>query len=99
MSEQSGAPRSDLLVWIDLEMTGLDTQNDSIIEIATIVTDANLQIVAEGPVCAIWQPEAKLAAMDSWNTRQHTQATLCEAECGRADYFVLVVCVVQSNSN
>lgn len=64
------------LIWIDLEMTGLDTQNDSIIEIATIVTDANLVVVAEGPVCAIWQPEATLAAMDSWNTRQHTQSGL-----------------------
>lgn len=59
------------LIWIDLEMTGLDTVNDSIIEIATIVTDANLEILAEGPVLAIHQPAEVLDAMDEWNTRQH----------------------------
>jgi oligoribonuclease len=66
------------LIWIDLEMTGLDTQNDSIIEIATVVTDANLEVIAEGPVCAISQPDAKLDAMDEWNTRQHTRSGLVE---------------------
>ncbi len=66
------------LIWIDLEMTGLDTQNDSIIEIATIVTDANLEVIAEGPVCAIYQPKAKLDAMDDWNTRQHTRSGLVD---------------------
>ena len=59
------------LIWIDLEMTGLDTQNDAIIEIATIVTDVNLNTLAEGPVIAIHQPDAALGAMDEWNTRQH----------------------------
>jgi oligoribonuclease len=59
------------LIWIDLEMTGLDTVNDSIIEIATIVTDANLEVLAEGPVLAIHQPDDVLDAMDEWNTRQH----------------------------
>jgi oligoribonuclease len=59
------------LVWLDLEMTGLDCQHDLIIEIATIVTDANLAIIAEGPVLAIHQPDAVLARMDEWNTRQH----------------------------
>jgi len=59
------------LIWIDLEMTGLDTQNDYIIEIATIVTDANLNILAEGPVIAIHQSDEILNAMDEWNTRQH----------------------------
>jgi len=59
------------LIWIDLEMTGLDTQNDLIIEIATIVTDAKLNTLAEGPVIAIRQPDAVLDAMDEWNTRQH----------------------------
>lgn len=59
------------LVWIDLEMTGLDTQNDRIIEIATIVTDASLNILAEGPVIAVYQPDEVLAAMDAWNTAQH----------------------------
>ncbi|MEJ2610371.1 MAG: oligoribonuclease [Candidatus Thiodiazotropha sp.] len=59
------------LIWIDLEMTGLDTQQDEIIEIATIVTDVNLTILAEGPVIAIHQPQHKLEAMDEWNQRQH----------------------------
>jgi oligoribonuclease len=66
------------LIWIDLEMTGLDTQNDSIIEIATIVTNADLQVVAEGPVFAISQPEERLDAMDQWNTRQHTRSGLVD---------------------
>lgn len=66
------------LIWIDLEMTGLDTQNDVIIEIATIVTDANLNILEEGPVMAIHQADAVLAKMDDWNTRQHGQSGLTE---------------------
>lgn len=59
------------LIWIDLEMTGLDTQRDEIIEIATIVTDVHLNILAEGPVIAVHQPQATLDAMDEWNQRQH----------------------------
>lgn len=59
------------LIWIDLEMTGLDPDKDRIIEIATIVTDSDLTIVAEGPVFAIHQPEALLAGMDEWNTQHH----------------------------
>jgi len=66
------------LVWIDLEMTGLDTQTDRIIEIATIVTDARLNILAEGPVLAIHQPDTVLAAMDTWNTTQHTGSGLTQ---------------------
>lgn len=66
------------LIWIDLEMTGLDTQNDVIIEIATIVTDANLNILAEGPMIAIHQPDTVLDAMDEWNTRQHGMSGLVE---------------------
>jgi oligoribonuclease len=66
------------LIWIDLEMTGLDTQNDQIIEIATIVTDAKLNILAEGPVMAIHQPDSVLDAMDEWNTRQHGGSGLIE---------------------
>lgn len=64
------------LVWIDLEMTGLDTQQDVIIEIATIVTDSQLNILAEGPVIAIHQTDAVLARMDEWNQRQHGQSGL-----------------------
>lgn len=59
------------LIWIDLEMTGLDTDNDLIIEMATIVTDSQLNILAEGPVVAIHQSDEVLAGMDEWNTRQH----------------------------
>ncbi len=66
------------LVWIDLEMTGLDTQNDSIIEIATIVTDARLNVLAEGPVLAIHQSDAVLDAMDAWNKNQHGKSGLVE---------------------
>ena len=64
-------PSSDYLVWIDLEMTGLKPDTDVIIEMATIVTDANLNIVAEGPVIAIHQPPEVLDAMDDWNKRTH----------------------------
>ncbi|HEC59658.1 hypothetical protein LCGC14_1235940 [marine sediment metagenome] len=66
------------LIWIDLEMTGLDTNNDEIIEIATIVTDADLNILAEGPIIAIHQADATLEAMDEWNTRQHNGSGLVE---------------------
>lgn len=66
------------LIWLDLEMTGLDPFNDVIIEIATIVTDANLQTVAEGPTIAIHQPDSILDAMDAWNTRQHGQSGLVD---------------------
>ena len=66
------------LIWIDLEMTGLDTAKDAIIEIATIVTDSQLNLVAEGPVLAIHQPDEILNAMDEWNTRQHGQSGLTQ---------------------
>ena len=61
----------DALIWIDLEMTGLKPDSDRIIEIATLVTDAELRLIAEGPVLAIHQDEATLARMDEWNQRQH----------------------------
>jgi len=70
--------QSDRLIWIDLEMTGLDTLQDSIIEIATVVTDGDLAIVAEGPVFAIHQPVEVLGRMDEWNTRQHGKSGLAE---------------------
>lgn len=64
------------LIWIDLEMTGLDTVNDRIIEVATIVTDKYLNELAEGPVFAISQSKETLDAMDEWNTRQHGESGL-----------------------
>ncbi len=66
------------LIWIDLEMTGLDTNNDYIIEIATIVTDGDLNVLAEGPMIAIHQSDETLDAMDEWNTRQHGGSGLVE---------------------
>jgi len=64
------------LIWIDLEMTGLDPANDRIIEIATVVTTSSLDMVAEGPVLAIHQENAVLDGMDNWNQRQHGQSGL-----------------------
>ena len=64
------------LIWIDLEMTGLLPDRDLIIEIATVVTDLNLNILAEGPVFAIHQDESIMTSMDEWNTRQHNQSGL-----------------------
>lgn len=66
------------LVWIDCEMTGLDPAKNGLLEIATIITDYDLNIVARGPVVAIRQSEAKLAAMDGWNRRTHKQSGLLE---------------------
>ena len=64
------------LIWIDLEMTGLDPDRDTVIEIATIVTDSQLGDACEGPALAIHHSDAVLAAMDDWNTRQHGQSGL-----------------------
>ena len=64
------------LIWIDLEMTGLDTVNDSILEIATVVTDAHLEVLAEGPELAIAHPLSALDGMDEWNRHQHGKSGL-----------------------
>jgi len=69
-------PSGDYLIWIDLEMTGLKPDSDSIIEIATVVTDKELTVLADGPVIAIHQPEEVLARMDDWNQRQHGSSGL-----------------------
>ena len=64
------------LIWIDLEMTGLKPESDLIIEIATIVTDKHLSVLAEGPVLAVHQSESVLSAMDDWNRNQHGRSGL-----------------------
>jgi len=69
---------ADNLVWIDLEMTGLDPGRDRVIEIATVVTDKQLNVLAEGPVIAVHQEDETLAGMDEWNTRQHGGSGLVE---------------------
>ena len=66
------------LIWIDLEMTGLNSQKDFIIEIATIVTDGELNILAEGSALAIHQSDDVMAGMDEWNIRQHARSGLTE---------------------
>ena len=69
---------NDNLAWVDMEMTGLDPDRDRVIEIATIVTDANLNVIAEGPTLVIHQDDTTLGAMDEWNTRQHTGSGLVD---------------------
>ncbi len=72
------AQDSTNLIWIDLEMTGLDPDTDLIIEIATIVTDKNLNIIAEGPVLALHQSDKAIDAMDDWNQKHHGQSGLID---------------------
>lgn len=71
-------PSSKNLIWLDLEMTGLNPANDRILEIATIVTDKNLEVLGEGPVLAIHQPDAILKQMDEWNVKHHGKSGLIE---------------------
>jgi oligoribonuclease len=71
-------PIGEHLVWVDLEMSGLDPEQHAILEIATIITDNELRIVAEGPVRAIHQPESVLAIMDDWNREHHGASGLTE---------------------
>lgn len=66
------------LIWIDMEMTGLNSDTDCIIEVALVVTDSQLNVVAEGPVLAVSQPDAILGAMDKWNTSTHTKSGLID---------------------
>jgi len=77
-TENAGLSRKENLIWIDLEMTGLLPERDRIIEIATVITDKELTVLAEGPVLAIHQTDEVLGAMDEWNTRHHTNSGLVE---------------------
>jgi oligoribonuclease len=72
------AQDSQHLIWIDLEMTGLDPDRDLIIEIATVITDKDLNILAQGPVLAVHQTDAALAAMDDWNQKHHGESGLID---------------------
>ncbi|MBI3898556.1 MAG: oligoribonuclease [Gammaproteobacteria bacterium] len=74
----SASPDPNALIWIDLEMTGLSPEADRIIEIATIVTDSALNVIAEGPVLAVRQSDAALNGMDDWNKRTHGATGLIE---------------------
>ena len=67
---------ADRLIWIDLEMTGLDPDRDTILEIATVITDAQLNVLAEGPELAVSQPLFLLEAMDEWNRTHHSRSGL-----------------------
>ena len=69
---------SNNLIWVDMEMTGLDPQRDRVIEIATIITDSDLNNLAEGPVIAVHQDDDTLAGMDEWNTTHHNRSGLVE---------------------
>jgi oligoribonuclease len=69
---------ADNLIWVDLEMTGLDPDRDVVIEIATIITDTDLNTLAEGPVIALHQSDARLDAMDEWNTTHHNRSGLVD---------------------
>jgi oligoribonuclease len=72
------AQDSNNLIWIDMEMSGLSPENDRIIEVALVVTDAHLNVVAEAPVLVVSQPETVIDAMDRWNTSTHTKSGLIE---------------------
>lgn len=71
-------PQNNNLIWLDLEMTGLNPDRDRVLEIATVITDSHLNVLADGPVMAIHQPDSLLEAMDEWNTKQHTKSGLVE---------------------
>lgn len=71
-------PETDRLVWMDLEMSGLDPEVNRILEVAILVTDGELELVAEGPELVIHQPDALLSGMDEWNTKHHGQSGLID---------------------
>ena len=74
----AASPRKNNIVWLDLEMTGLDPVRHTIMEIGTVVTDSNLKVIAEGPALAIQLPESALARMDSWCVEHHGKSGLTD---------------------
>jgi oligoribonuclease len=78
MAEATGSPDSGNLIWIDMEMSGLAPETDRILELALVVTDSRLELVAEGPVLVVHQSEEVLAAMDAWNRSMHAKSGLIE---------------------
>jgi oligoribonuclease len=78
MAAASNNPDANNLIWIDMEMTGLVPETDRIIEIAVVVTDSQLNLIAEGPVLVVHQPDEVLGAMDSWNRSVHAKSGLVE---------------------
>ncbi len=76
VAESIKPPETDRLVWMDLEMSGLDPETNRILEAAILVTDGQLEIIAEGPELVIHQPDALLDGMDEWNTKHHGQSGL-----------------------
>ena len=88
------------LIWIDLEMTGLDADNDRIIEVATVVTNASLEIMAEGPILAIHQSDEVLQSMDDWNKEHHAKSGLVErvraSECSEGEAERLTLAFLQA---
>jgi oligoribonuclease len=100
-------PRDDLLVWMDMEMSGLDPDINTVLEIATLITDADLEVLAEGPVIAVHQPDAVLESMDDWNREHHgasgltarvraSRLTMADAEAQTLD-FVRQHCTERSS--
>ena len=87
------------LIWIDLEMTGLDPDGDSILEIATLVTDPDLRVLAEGPELAVRHPLARLEAMDEWNRGTHSRSGLwqrvLDSEVGMAQAEAMTIAFLQ----
>lgn len=78
VNPQTVARDDTRLIWVDMEMTGLNPDTDKVIEVAVVITDSNLEIVAQGPVLAIHQSDAVLAGMDAWNTRTHGNSGLTQ---------------------
>ena len=78
MAAGSNNPHANNLIWIDMEMTGLVPDTDRVIEIAVLITDSQLNLIAEGPVLVVHQPDEVLAAMDSWNRSVHAKSGLVE---------------------